>query len=583
MNLKPTVKLIKELIKDLKSTNPFLTAAIKYSSDDRKVEIDLDDLTLEEVEAFRVVCERYKKTNKHAKDLEFYIRQYQTLRKDPTGRTVGKLLDVPIAVKGFMKDLPNKWVFMENKDDNCALPWFVEDVEYHPPYKRIPAYVTIELKAFKRGKVVSRNVHLHRSDMGRKIDEILLLQGLYMEDPAAVEEHQKQVTQFKLTINNLGALYMAGGVAYSFNEDRDSWRGPTMLQMIRDGRQTKVIIDDNPENDSDKAERSTKSEDDTADMAFWTSAEERQELKNSEDDDIGREEVVVSPPSIPLHPYVRCFDMDKHLFVETHISNLTEYKYDPTLIEKLVLPSETKSLISILMEGSQFQLEDVIQGKMPGIIVIATGEPGTGKTLTAEVFSEVIERPLYVVQCSQLGIDVDTVEKRLRVVMRRAQRWNALLLLDEADVYIHERGDDMEQNAVIGIFLRVLEYYRGVLFMTSNRGDIIDDAIMSRATAWIKYVRPETTDEVRQLFQILSEQFQVKFKSAKVIEAMIGEYPRLSGREIRNVLKLVRLLSLKEKKPVDEAMLLHAASFQDLSGAGQRPALEVLSKERAAK
>ena len=44
----------------------------------------------------------------------------------------------------------------------------------------------------------------------------------------------------------------------------------------------------------------------------------------------------------------------------------------------------------------------------------------------------------------------------------RAQRWGAVMLIDEADVYIKRRDDDITMNAVVGVFLRVLEYFNGL-------------------------------------------------------------------------------------------------------------------------
>ena len=58
---------------------------------------------------------------------------------------------------------------------------------------------------------------------------------------------------------------------------------------------------------------------------------------------------------------------------------------------------------------------------MQGVIVIATGDPGTGKTLTAEVFSETIKRPLYVIQCAQLGTTAHDIEDKLQTILKRAQ------------------------------------------------------------------------------------------------------------------------------------------------------------------
>jgi AAA+ superfamily predicted ATPase len=258
------------------------------------------------------------------------------------------------------------------------------------------------------------------------------------------------------------------------------------------------------------------------------------------------------------------FDLEKHSYVEINVQHLEPYKYDKTLISKLVLSEEKKSLINTLVSGSQENIEDIVAGKMAGVIVLATGEPGIGKTLTAEVFSEEIEKPLYVVQCSQLGLDIETIEGNLSKVLGRAQRWGAILLIDEADVYIHERGNDMEQNAIIGVFLRVLEYYRGILFMTSNRGEIIDDAIMSRATAWIRYERP-SPKELKEIWAVLSKQFKVSFENDAVVNKLIALYPRMSGREVRNILKLTRLAHGSAEVNLDE--LKYLAGFQQLANA----------------
>src|SRR3546814_2642760 len=52
--------------------------------------------------------------------------------------------------------------------------------------------------------------------------------------------------------------------------------------------------------------------------------------------------------------------------------------------------------------------------------------------------------------------------------------------LDEADVYIRCRDNDLEHNAIVAEFLRTLEYFNGLLFMTTNRINDVDDAILSR-------------------------------------------------------------------------------------------------------
>jgi SpoVK/Ycf46/Vps4 family AAA+-type ATPase len=73
------------------------------------------------------------------------------------------------------------------------------------------------------------------------------------------------------------------------------------------------------------------------------------------------------------------------------------------------------------------------------------------------------------------------IDKRLSEVFELAQTWKAVLLLDEADGFLAKRSDtDITRNAIVSIFLRQLEYYQGIILLTTNRVDTIDDAFQSR-------------------------------------------------------------------------------------------------------
>ena len=194
--------------------------------------------------------------------------------------------------------------------------------------------------------------------------------------------------------------------------------------------------------------------------------------------------------------------------------------------------------------------------------------------MTAEVFSELIKRPLYCVQCSQLGTDEESLEKQLQTVLSRSVRWKAILLIDEADVYTHERGQDIQQNAIVGVWLRVLEHYRGVMFMTSNRDTIIDDAIMSRATAWIRYDYPDPKALV-EIWRVLAENYEVELTSLDIVE-LCRIFPKISGRSIKSLLRLGRLLVSKKGGKVDVALLQYVSQFIDLDGKSRsKPALSI--------
>ncbi|KAH8793755.1 hypothetical protein F5882DRAFT_516145 [Hyaloscypha sp. PMI_1271] len=50
-----------------------------------------------------------------------------------------------------------------------------------------------------------------------------------------------------------------------------------------------------------------------------------------------------------------------------------------------------------------------------------------------------------------------------------------------ADVLLEQRSSqDIHRNALVCVFLRTLEYYQGIMFLTTNRVGQIDDAIASR-------------------------------------------------------------------------------------------------------
>lgn len=90
-----------------------------------------------------------------------------------------------------------------------------------------------------------------------------------------------------------------------------------------------------------------------------------------------------------------------------------------------------------------------------------------------------------------------------------------MLLLDEADAYIRRRGDDLHRSAIVAEFLHTLEYFSGRLFMTTNRVDDIDDAILSRCIAIIDY-EPPGPDDARRRWATLAGQLGVTLPEALV-------------------------------------------------------------------
>ncbi|KAK4220782.1 hypothetical protein QBC38DRAFT_505454 [Podospora fimiseda] len=163
---------------------------------------------------------------------------------------------------------------------------------------------------------------------------------------------------------------------------------------------------------------------------------------------------------------------------------------------QLVLPKGHKEMVQAMVEaharGSQESTwaeashegnvaMDLVQGKGKGCIILLHGVPGVGKTSTAECVASYTQRPLYPITCSDIGYIPEQVERNMEEHFKLAHKLGCVLLLDEADVFLAKRTkEDIKRNGLVSIFLKILEYYFGILFLTTNRVGAIDDAFRSR-------------------------------------------------------------------------------------------------------
>ena len=120
----------------------------------------------------------------------------------------------------------------------------------------------------------------------------------------------------------------------------------------------------------------------------------------------------------------------------------------------------------------------------------------------------------------------------------RVTRWNAVLQFDECEIFLAKRGDDLERSAIVGIFLRLLDYYRGFLFLTTNRPDVLDEAVMSRIMLNLKY--PDLNLETRQnVWRTMFAQSELELDGVSFEEMAEA---KLNGRQIRNLTRLAKIL-----------------------------------------
>ncbi|KAL1646915.1 hypothetical protein SLS58_003051 [Diplodia intermedia] len=249
---------------------------------------------------------------------------------------------------------------------------------------------------------------------------------------------------------------------------------------------------------------------------------------------------------------LRGYSLKDKKWMQFPIGGIREIEWNEGAFDSLVAPPEQKDLILAFAQTqakSKDCFDDVISGKGRGIIMLLSGPPGVGKTLTAESVAEVMKVPLFVMSAGDLGTKPSEVESSLSNILEMNTKWNAILLLDEADVFLEARSaHDLERNKLVSIFLRLLEYYEGILFLTTNRVENIDAAFESRIHLSLQYEDLDFASRRHVWSSFLGRIANTApFEDADV--DLLAEQS-MNGRQIKNVLKTAQLLATKQEAPL---------------------------------
>eukprot|EP01094_Clydonella_sp_ATCC50884_P016009 TRINITY_DN266_c0_g1_i1.p1 TRINITY_DN266_c0_g1~~TRINITY_DN266_c0_g1_i1.p1 ORF type:complete len:836 (+),score=353.79 TRINITY_DN266_c0_g1_i1:250-2757(+) len=321
-------------------------------------------------------------------------------------------------------------------------------------------------------------------------------------------------------------------------------------------------------------------------------------------------------------PFLPGFSFQTKQWGEFFVRRITEIAFDTEAFRDLVLPQDKKSLIRALVDDHRITMEalrrqtaeqeakdrieatrgcisrdtadprrnknvgftDIIAGKGGGCIFLLHGTPGVGKTLTAEAVSEHLQIPLYVVSVGELGTTPQSLETSLQKILELAQAWGCSLLLDEADVFLEKRNRaDIVRNAMVGVFLRTLEYYQGVLFLTTNRLECLDDAFSSRISVALHYNELDRSARAKVWSNFLGAARRLRAQCAdgsdgsdgatpgEPIEGALEEEPaaaapefdiealaqhKLNGRQIRSCVQISQALARTQDEALSMKHLL---------------------------
>ncbi|RIB11576.1 hypothetical protein C2G38_2203060 [Gigaspora rosea] len=217
-----------------------------------------------------------------------------------------------------------------------------------------------------------------------------------------------------------------------------------------------------------------------------------------------------------------------------YVDQVDEIKFDDDAFDNLIMDIDRKDIITSLVKSEHSGGLDLISGKGGGCIFLLHGPPGA--------ISEYLHRPLYAVSVGELGVTPKELEDKLSEILEVASIWNAVILIDEGlyDVILLSvpkiSKNDINRNALVGIFLRLLEYHQGILFLTTNRG------MYDYYSVILKY---DELDELArsQVWRTFLDRADGKNESQVDIDKL--KQRKLNGREIKTAVRMAKALATK--------------------------------------
>ncbi|KAI0905481.1 P-loop containing nucleoside triphosphate hydrolase protein, partial [Ustulina deusta] len=259
--------------------------------------------------------------------------------------------------------------------------------------------------------------------------------------------------------------------------------------------------------------------------------------------------LLLSPAHIPA------YGLKTKIWHWVLLEDLKPTNFNDQAFELLQLDPMTKNLVKALVNGAQSHqvdddFDDAIRGKGKGLMILLYGKPGMVKTFTAETIAELTKSPLYTVSGGELSTNVTKVEEKLNEIFKLSKRWRAIVLLDEADVVMSKRTSaELDRNARVAVWLRMIEYFEGVFFLTTNRHGDLDEAFQSRGNLTVnmpvltQVQRAKIWENLIRVNKRLGEDPLWKDKTFHILGKL-----EINGRAVKNMLRTAEYFARSTQK-----------------------------------
>jgi len=194
---------------------------------------------------------------------------------------------------------------------------------------------------------------------------------------------------------------------------------------------------------------------------------------------------------LQMRSYLGMGDFDRRVVPKFGIESLVLAPNIQTSLQEVIHFEKARNVLF-----GQWGFEDVMSYGV-GNGVLFHGAPGTGKTMAAEAIGYEIGRPLLVVNMAELlSKYVGESAKNIEGVFSQARNHNCILVFDEAEGLFAERTNggsatDRYANIDVNLLLHHMERFPGMVILTTNLIDNIDEAIFRRLKFILEFKKPD--------------------------------------------------------------------------------------------
>ncbi len=265
-----------------------------------------------------------------------------------------------------------------------------------------------------------------------------------------------------------------------------------------------------------------------------------------------------------------------------HLGELGRLLDCPFTWEDLVLPEKVRQNLEDFafeaQERSRFWESASARRLFPrgtGLVGLFGGPPGTGKTMAAQVIAADLDLDLFRIDLATVVSKyIGETAKHLKQIFARAARMNAVLLFDEADALFSKRTEvkdshDRYANADTSYLLQLLEEYRGIVILATNKKQNVDAAFTRRIRYIVDFPRPDATQR-QQIWQqvvgeLCGEEARQRLDSTMMT---LAEGVEISGAQIKNAVLASIFMARRSREPLVMVHLLRGVE-RELSKEGR--------------